>query len=388
MIIILIIYFLFPVLVLYLASIYPWVKKIGPVVLCYGAGLILGNSGILPAKIYHYQEWITNITIPMAIPLLLFSLNIRSVFKMAGKTFLSLILGLASTIIMVLTGYFLLSDKIPESWKMAGMLTGVYTGGTPNLAAIKIALNVNPDIYILAHSYDVVIGAIMLLFLVSVAQRFFLLFMKPFQPDGKEFNSLSEESFTMEFESYKGIFHWKSFRKLLTGCILSLSILGVSYGLAVLLTSVFKPHNAEIFEMTTVILLITTLGIAASLFTWINRIEKSFQAGMYFILVFCVVVASMADIRSFSFESWPILVYIIIAVPGSFLLHSLLSRIFNIDVDNFLIVSTSLSMSPPFVPVVAGALKNKDIIIPGLVVGIIGYAIGNYLGILVAFILK
>jgi uncharacterized membrane protein len=30
---------------------------------------------------------------------------------------------------------------------------------------------------------------------------------------------------------------------------------------------------------------------------------------------------------------------------------------------------------------VAGALKNKEIIITGLTVGIIGYAIGNYIGI-------
>ncbi len=96
----------------------------------------------------------------------------------------------------------------------------------------------------------------------------------------------------------------------------------------------------------------------------------------------------MADIRSFNLESWPILVYIVIAVPGALMLHALLSKIFNVDVDNFLVISTALSMSPPFVPVVAGALKNREIIIPGLVVGIIGYALGNYLGVLIGLILK
>ena len=114
----------------------------------------------------------------------------------------------------------------------------------------------------------------------------------------------------------------------------------------------------------------------------------SFPVGMYFILIFCLVFSSMTDIRNFSIESWPILVYIIIAVPGALLLHALLSKIFKVDVDNFMVISTSLSMSPPLVPVVAGALKNKEIIIPGLVVGIIGYAIGNYLGVLIAWILK
>ena len=38
-------------------------------------------------------------------------------------------------------------------------------------------------------------------------------------------------------------------------------------------------------------------------------------------------------------------------------------------------------MSPPFVPVIAAALKNKEIVVSGLIIGIIGYAIGNYLGV-------
>jgi uncharacterized membrane protein len=59
-----------------------------------------------------------------------------------------------------------------------------------------------------------------------------------------------------------------------------------------------------------------------------------------------------------------------------------------LNVDDFLVTTTALAMSPPFVPVIAAALKNKKVIIPGLVVGIIGYAVGNYLGVFVATVLK
>jgi len=45
-------------------------------------------------------------------------------------------------------------------------------------------------------------------------------------------------------------------------------------------------------------------------------------------------------------------------------------------------------LQPPFVPAVAGAIKNKEIIVSGLTVGIIGYAVGNYLGVLVAEFLR
>jgi len=65
-----------------------------------------------------------------------------------------------------------------------------------------------------------------------------------------------------------------------------------------------------------------------------------------------------------------------------------LAALFKIDADNVIIVSTALTCSPPFVPVVAGALHNKEIIISGLTVGIIGYAIGNYMGIIMAQILS
>ena len=37
---------------------------------------------------------------------------------------------------------------------------------------------------------------------------------------------------------------------------------------------------------------------------------------------------------------------------------------------------------------IAGALKNREVILTGLAVGIAGYAVGNYLGILIAYLLK
>ncbi|MBS4059644.1 MAG: DUF819 family protein, partial [Bacteroidetes bacterium] len=72
----------------------------------------------------------------------------------------------------------------------------------------------------------------------------------------------------------------------------------------------------------------------------------------------------------------------------SLFMHVLLSKIFKIDADTVMITSTAMICSPPFVPVVAGAIKNKEVILPGITIGIIGYAIGNYLGFLIANLLK
>jgi uncharacterized membrane protein len=140
--------------------------------------------------------------------------------------------------------------------------------------------------------------------------------------------------------------------------------------------------------MVVVILTITTLGIAGSFVPAINKIDKTFELGMYFILIFSLVVASMADISKFANISPALFFYVTLAVFGSLLLHVLFSKIFSIDADTTVITSTALICSPPFVPVIAGALKNKEIIVSGLTVGIIGYAVGNYLGITMGYLLR
>ena len=109
---------------------------------------------------------------------------------------------------------------------------------------------------------------------------------------------------------------------------------------------------------------------------------------MYLIIVFSMAVASMADIKNLANISSELFLYVLLAVWGSLIIHILLSMIFKIDTDTVIITSTALAFSPPFVPVVAGALKNKDVIITGLTVGIIGYAIGNYMGISLAYLLR
>jgi uncharacterized membrane protein len=70
------------------------------------------------------------------------------------------------------------------------------------------------------------------------------------------------------------------------------------------------------------------------------------------------------------------------------LLHLILAKIFRIDADNFLITSTALIFSPPFVPLVAKSLKNKDLIVTGITGGIIGLMLGNLIGIPLAYFLR
>jgi len=369
-------YLLSPFAILHLCHKFPFVNKLGAVFIAYLVGLVVGNVGILPEGAAGIQDTLTSITIPLAIPLLLFSSNLKQWKSMAGKAIVALIIGIVSVVLVVVAGYFIFMDKgMPDLWKVSGMLVGVYSGGTPNLASLKMMLNIDPDIYILTHTYDMLISTAFLAFLMTIGKKFFLLFLPAFN-DG----SPNEVEYTNGSDPYWGIFRRDTFYPLLKAYGLAILIFAIAGGLSMLTSK-----NSQI---VVVILTITTLSIIAATFKKINSIEKTFESGMYLILIFSVTVASMADISRFAGLTPGLFGYITLVVFGSLLLQVVLGRIFKVDADTTIITSTALICSPPFVPVVAAAINNRKVILTGITIGIIGYAIGNYLGFVLAEILK
>ncbi|HZL09676.1 MAG TPA: DUF819 family protein [Prolixibacteraceae bacterium] len=411
-------YFLTPVALIYLTHISKTFNKIGAIVMAYAIGLLIGNIGLFPrasaafktilagnphipqADLLNYlaagqinesdltlntigsvQDTIMSIAIPIALPLLLFSLDIKRWLKLAKEAFLSLILGISSLIIVVVAGYFLFKDQIQESWKVAGMLCGIYTGGTPNLAAIGTALEVNPNTFVLTHTYDLVLGSICLLFLLTGAQKLFNLILPHFNENHEHIRikKIVEES--EGIDNYLGMLTKRGSIQLSKALGLSVLILGVSYAISLLM-----PKSSQ---TVVIILSITTLGLLLGTNKYISSIEKTFQLGMYLIIVFSLVVSSMADLRSmFQIDFLHLFLYVALVVFGSIIVHVFLSWLFKVDSDTTIITISALTFSPPFIPVVASALKNKEIIITGITSGILGYAFGNYLGVAMAYFLK
>jgi uncharacterized membrane protein len=413
-------YLLIPVFLIYLTHISINMRKIGAVVLAYGVGLFVGNIGLFPRasenlrnllaaqaaaslpeeqlmehfntgvitsndlianQIASTQETIYSIMILVAIPLLLFSLDLRRWLGLAGEALKSLLLAFVSLIAAIIIGYILWGSSIPESWKVGGMLMGVYTGGTPNLAAIATALEVSPNIFVLTHTYDVILGAIFLFFLMTVAQRVFNLFLPHFR-DSKKHKAICKIAKETEvLDNYLGMMNLNAALKLGAGLFLAIFIVGVSFGLSMLV--------AKSAQMTVLVLSITTLGLAASLIKRINSIENTFQLGMYFIIVFSLALSSIADLRGmFQIQFLNLFLFVAMAIFGSMIIHVGLSKIFKVDTDTTIITITALTYSAPFVPAVAAAIRNKDVIISGLTVGILGYAFGNYAGVAMAYLLK
>ncbi|MCB9002112.1 MAG: DUF819 family protein [Bacteroidales bacterium] len=375
--VLLILFYVFaPIVILHLCHKFPFVNKLGAVFIAYIVGLILGNINILPSNASVIQDWVMSITIPLAIPLLLFSSNLKQWKSMARNGFIALGIGVFSVVLLVFVGFFLFKGKgMGDLWKVAGMLIGVYTGGTPNLASLKMMLNVDADVYILTHTYDMVVSTVYLAFLIAVGKRFFGAFLPKFSN-----NQIPEPEYTNGSDPFWGIFKKETFIPLLKAYGVAILIFAIGGGLSML---VGKEQ-----QVVVVILVITTLSILASTIPAINSIDKTYESGMYLILIFSIAVASMADISKFAGLTPGLFGYITLVVFGSLVFQVLFGKLFKIDVDTTIITSTALVCSPPFVPVVAAAIGNKRIIVTGITVGIIGYAIGNYLGFAIAEFLK
>ncbi len=375
----LILFYIFsPLLILHLCHRFRYINKLGAVVVAYILGLLLGNLNILPEGSAKIQETLSNVVIPLAIPMMLFSTNLKNVFLLARKSFVSLLIGVFSVTVVITLGYFTFrGEGIADLWKVAGLLVGVYTGGTPNLASLKLILDVDDTTYLITHSSDLIVGGFYLFFLITFAQKLFGRFLKPYpakQIPGDTYRDLDGT------DPYMGILRRERAGSLLKVFLLSLLIVAIAVGLAQLV-----PENSQV---AVIMLLITTLALGAAFIPQVNRIEKSFELGMYLVLIFSVVVASMVNIPNLVSGAPTILFYVVMVIAGSLLLQVLLSKIFGIDTDTVIITSTALVCSPPFVPVVADALRNREIVVPGITIGIVGYAIGNYLGFVLAELLK
>lgn len=377
-------YLLIPALIVIACQKFSILDKAGVVVLSFGLGIAIAAGLDLSLffendTITAVQKDVSEISIAIALPLLLFSINVKSALSMAGDTLKGMALALLSVIVISTLGALLFKDQVADVWQVAGMSVGAYTGGGPNMAAIKTAIDGKESIFVTMVTYDILFSAIYLIFVMSVGQRVFGLFLKKYshKNEAEEIDYAGMEHLADETANgYKKL----TTIKLIPQTLISLVSSGIVVGLALFIASLVP----DTYKSTTTIVGITSLGLAASFIPQVRNLANSFQMGMYLILVFCFTMGTMTDISIFTDIDLGLASYISFILLGSLIMQAILCKIFNIDTDTFLITSSAAIMSVPFIPVIAGALKNREILLPGFAAAIIGYAVGNYLGIIVA----
>ena len=160
-----------PAGVIWLCRRYPLLDKIGPMMILYGVGIVIGNLLFEIPNIAVVQDIATSATVPLAIPMMLFGCRFtRSDASIQLKIVIS---GFLSVVIAVAVGYILFGKELPEGAKIGGIMSGMYTGGMVNAAAIQAIFRVEEQSYVMMCSYDIVISFLYLVFLVSVGYKLF-----------------------------------------------------------------------------------------------------------------------------------------------------------------------------------------------------------------------
>ena len=363
----------FPAFLLWLIKKVPFLDWLGPIVLCYATGMLIAN---LPF-IHIYDQVSTNvmkIAVPLAIGLLLLPTDFVHWLRYAGKTMLSFGLCIVAITISSITVTYLFAENLPNADKLAGMVIGVYTGGTPNMSAIGMSLGVDNEVFILLNSADIAIGGLYLLFLMSICQRLLLQFLPEFKKEGVTNTPSEEDSVAARIDMLSIL------REYGVPLGLSVLMLGGAVGLSLLI-------QGEIKEVI-VILTITSFGIAASFIKKVRKLKGSFPIGEYLLMMFCIAIGSLADFSELIQASGTIFSFMASVVLTAIALHFLLAALFRIDADTVMITSTAGFYGPAFVPVIAKTLKNDEVIVSGLTTGLVGYALANYLGIAVYYLLS
>ena len=370
-----------PAGVIWLCRRVPVLGKLGPIMVLYAIGMIIGNLPFIPAEMKAVQDLLPNVVVPLAIPMMLFGCVFsRREARLQLKIVVS---GFLSVAVAVIAGYLLFGKNVEQGAQVGGIITGMYTGGTLNAAALQAIFRINSETYLLVNSYDIIISFIYFVFLFSVGIP---MFRRLYGERGSELSQSEQAEIECEIEKAKQ----NPYSKLLTkdgiaqlGKILlwTVAVAGVSAGVALLMP--------EGWFMVVFILLLTTLGVACSFIKRVREMELSYDVGMYLIYIFSITIASMADFSNLDLAGGiNQLAFMVVAVFLSLAIHAILCRAMRVDADSMMISSVAFINSPPFVPMASAAMRNKKALVTGLGAGIVGYAAGNHLGVLIAELLS
>jgi uncharacterized membrane protein len=348
----------------------PFSSFFSPIVLCYAAGILLSIINKERVNLFfNVATWISQFSILVAIPLLLYgssSIKRLSGYKRLGLSFF--FASLSSAISCFTVAWWFQNDHTSFA-QIGAMLTGLYIGGTPNMQAIGFALKGDPKLTVQLTAADALIGGSYLVLLTSIVPVLTSYVLPRFKETVANDDPISISTpIKMERRDY---------------FILLFFTLGwLSVLLGLLYT--FK----QIDNTAIILFFITGISIILSFLKFIDkRSASSFKLGEYLLLVFALSLSIQGKWSDITRGSNLLFIITAASMYGSICIHLILSKLFRIDRDTFLISSTAAIYGPPFVTQIASVIKNKYLLMPGILAGLLGYAIGNYIGLAVYYLL-
>lgn len=340
--------------------------------LCLLGGALLCTFNILPSQSAAYDP-IWEFIAPLAIPMLLFNANLGQIAKRSGRMvgiFLLAAVGVAGGVILASV---LLQNHIPELHSVAAVITGSQTGGAVNVAAMRDVFDISSTMFAVTYIADniaFVFTTFVMLSLPGIAfirKRYRCLYPLD-QAEIAERESEGENGFTV------------------FNLIMCFAVAFVILFVSVLFTDFVNRTSApfivkQLFGQKYLILTLITVGLATAFPQWMGKLSGGYEVGMLLLNFFFIASTIEADMKEmFAQGPW---LFIFCAITFFVQLVLLLGggKIFKFNIEEIVICSNASLGGPSTAAAVAGAKGWKELITPAILIGVLGYIIGNYLGI-------
>lgn len=376
---------------IYLEQKFKWASKISGAIIALLGALILSNLNIIPTSAPVYDA-IWDYIVPLSIPLMLFNSNLKKIWKESGKMVFIFLISSVGTILGALAGHGLLESIVPESAAVAATMTGSYTGGTQNFAAMATMSELSGGMTsALVVADNLLMGLYFMVLMVIPNTKFFRKhFPHPYVDEQLLVSTDASETATASYWGRKEV----SLKDIALSLGTSFAIVAISNGLCSFFKSVIIPSNAFMEIVYTILgnqyLVLTTLTviIASCLPDYCESLHGAQEIGFFFIYLFLTVIGVPASIPLIVKEAPILLVYCGIIVLVNMVVSFAFGKIFRFSVEEIIIASNANIGGAATAMAFTISKGWKRLIVPSMLVGVLGYIVGNYCGTIVWMLLK
>lgn len=375
---------------IYLEQKYAWASKISGAIIALIGAMVLSNLKVIPTQAPAYDQ-VWGYVVPLGITLLLFQCDIKKIWKESGRLLIIFLISSIGTMLGAIIGFLALRNIIPNLNMVAAMMSGSYIGGGVNFAAIASAFEVPGDLVSAAVIADNLLMALYFFVLISIPS--IALFRKAFKhPHIDEVEKIGSNSDSTIASKYWGKKEM-SLKDIAFAISFAFIIVAVSNEIANLFKAIIPTSNAVLSILNTLLsnhyLIITTVTMLLATFfsKTFSNIKSAQEIGTFLMYIFFVVIGVPASIPLILQKSPLLLVYCVVMVVVNMLVTFVGAKIFKFDLEEAILASNANIGGPTTAAAMAISKGWNKLVGPILIVGTLGYIIGNYFGILIGNIL-
>ncbi len=375
---------------IYLEQKYQWAAKISGAMLALGGAMILSNLKVIPTDSPVYDQ-IWSYVVPLAIPLLLLQCNIKKIWKESGRILIIFLISSMGTMIGAVLGYGMLKNLIPDIVKVTAMMTGSYIGGGVNFVAMADTFGASGDLVSSLVVADNLLAALYFFVLIIMPSIAFFRrkYTHPHLDEVEMKGTSNGETTASEYWKGKSI----SLKDMAFAVATAFFIAAVSTELAKALSNLIPTNNAALELLNGLLgnkyLIITTVSmiLATVKADFFGEIAGAQEIGTLLIYLFFVVIGVPASIGLIIQKSPLLLVYCAVIVVVNMVFTFGVGRLLKFDLEEMILASNANIGGPTTAAAMAISKGWTKLVAPIMLVGTLGYLIGNYCGIFIGNIL-